>query len=177
MQDSLRNLPPFSKLDDAALEALLESGEILYYAKGDIIPVPELPDDGFCFLIEGRWEQRRKVGNTPMKLSADKPGAWCHGVRILDALAAEEVEATSDVILLTLPVDVVHAMAAGNPELAVALIDGLSAQVAALATQMGRPQAQPAAPKSSAPAKPKPKRAAPAKASPAKPDPGGSTDD
>lgn len=128
MEDQLKAIDHFSQLDDHQLQRLVAGSEIKRYGAGDRILSADVSPDFYSFLVEGRWWMQRKiVGVEPPKdWIDDRPGNWHGGIGLIDKIAPPTVKAKTDCQVIHVPRDLLDALAAENPHLAVTMLRGVS---------------------------------------------------
>jgi signal transduction histidine kinase len=86
--EDLRSLPMFASVREEQLRDLVELGEEVAFAPGEVLWMQGVPADCWWVLLEGRIDLVHSVGHEETLLGAmDAPGRWAGGFRAWDDLA------------------------------------------------------------------------------------------
>jgi len=119
----LRDTPLFGGLDDEQLGRLVESGEIVDLANGDVLIQEGDVADALYVVLEGELEVTKQSGNSEIPLAQVGPGSLQGEIAALEGgRRLASVRAITGSEVLRIPVDAIRGLLDAGPDVALAVI-------------------------------------------------------
>jgi signal transduction histidine kinase len=119
----LRDTPLFGGLDDEQLGRLVESGEIVDLANGEVLIQEGDVADALYVVLEGELEVTKQSGNSEIPLAQVGPGSLQGEIAALEGgRRLASVRAITGSEVLRIPVDAIRGLLDAGPDVALAVI-------------------------------------------------------
>jgi signal transduction histidine kinase len=119
----LRDTPLFGGLDDEQLSRLVESGEIVDLANGEVLIQEGDVADALYVVLEGELEVTKQSGNSEIPLAQVGPGSLQGEIAALEGgRRLASVRAITGSEVLRIPVDAIRGLLDAGPDVALAVI-------------------------------------------------------
>jgi signal transduction histidine kinase len=121
--ERLRATPLFGGLEDAQLSRLVELGQIMDLAAGELLIVEGDEADALYVVLDGELEVTKRSGTSDIPLARVGPGALQGEIAALEGgRRLASVRAVTAAEVLRIPVEAVRALLSAGPDVALAVI-------------------------------------------------------
>ncbi|HEX7171960.1 MAG TPA: ATP-binding protein [Candidatus Limnocylindria bacterium] len=121
--ERLRDTPLFGGLDDVQLHRLVDMGEIIDLAAGDLLVREGDQADGLYVVLSGELDVTKRAGRSEIPVARVGPGALQGEIAALeDGRRLASVTATGPAEALRIPVSAVRELLGAGPDVALAVI-------------------------------------------------------
>lgn len=137
IQERLRDTPLFGDLDEEALGRLVEMGQIMDLAAGELLIGEGEVADAMYVLLDGELEVTKRSGTAEIPLALVGPGALQGEIAALEGgRRLASVRATGPAEVLRIPIDSMRELLATGPDVALAIIRTATARLRSMESML-----------------------------------------